>query len=194
MPEGGVLFYPQSVGGLEGLVLGRLGWEAVSKGIGGMRGIEQEVAHRFPDATSVKGLELGVAAPPKLRVRRGRGKTVALADELDDASARIDMPREYLAGVAMLGAEHFLEVRVIALVIEQRGDGGAQRAMLCADSRDEQERAITHDGAKANIQQAGVRWLGSGEPRLTTVRLEHARTFTLRGRGALRTLETHVFP
>ena len=109
-----------------------------------MRGVEEDVAHGFPDAAGIQRLELRVAALPELRMRRGRGEAVAPADELDDTIAPVHMPGEHGADIPMLRAEDLLEVRVIALVIQERGDGAAQGAVLRADSGDEDHRAVAH--------------------------------------------------
>lgn len=145
--EGGVGLDSLAVGGLEGPLLRRLGLGGIC--IRGMRGIEQDVADGLALAAGVEGLELGVAALPDLRVRRRRGEALALADELDDAVTGIHMPHEHVGDVAVLHAEDFLEVRVVALMVQQPGDDAAQGAVLRADGGDEEERAITHVGGRA---------------------------------------------
>jgi hypothetical protein len=167
MIESGVGFDALPVRGLEdgGVAAGRgdgIGLGGV--GVGGMRGVEQDVADGLADAAGVERLELRVAAFAELRVRRVQAQAVPLPDELDDTVALVQMPHQDADDVPVLGADDFLEVRVVALVVQQRGDGGAQAAVLRAYGGDEDERPVAHSAhllaGEAAVGERGI-WDGS---------------------------------
>jgi hypothetical protein len=82
--------------------------EAVQRCVAGASVAGEEEPGLFFLRPSVKELELSVRDAAIAGICLGRLRTVALADDLDEALARVDLVAENLAEVAGLCAEDFL--------------------------------------------------------------------------------------
>jgi hypothetical protein len=90
----------------------------------------------------VKELELSVGYPTILRIHRRRLRAVALADELDETLAGVDLVAQDLAEVAGLGAEDFLNDGRVAQPGKDRGDATAGLPKLRRDAGDKDGRLV----------------------------------------------------
>src|SRR4029077_16756392 len=90
----------------------------------------------------INELELSVRYPTILGIHSGRFRSVALADDLDESVAGVDLVAEYLAEIAGFGPEDFLNHRRVAQPRKDLGDTAARLAELRRDARDEDGRLV----------------------------------------------------
>src|SRR3979411_2845667 len=82
----------------------RLGFAGVSRG----SFVDEKIPDFLPALAGVEGFVWGVADPAKLRIGLGGLGAVAIADDLEDAFALIDLLAQHRAEIAGLGAEEIL--------------------------------------------------------------------------------------
>jgi hypothetical protein len=87
---------------------------------------------------------LGITHPAKLRIRLGRFGAVAIADDLEDAFALIDLLAQHRAEIAGLGPENVLPDRLVPKKAEGVGGELPPAPQFTADSGDEDERERGH--------------------------------------------------
>lgn len=92
--------------------------------------------------TSVEELELGVGDAAIVGVHLGRFGAVGVADELDEALARVDPFAQPLAQLAVAGWEVVLGDGVVTEGTDGGGDGLAGGAQLLTDGGEEKARAV----------------------------------------------------
>ena len=140
---------PGQVVGLEptplGLVAGRVGMVGVARQVelvGRLVAVaalaDDDDPGLFALAEGVEELELGVGDAAVVRVHVGRFGAVAVADELDEALAGVDLLPQPLAQFAVAGGEVVLGDGVVPQGADGGGDGLAGGAQLLADGGDEQ--------------------------------------------------------
>ena len=103
--------------------------------------VHEQVPDLFPLLPGIKRLVLRVTDPAELFVRRGRLGAVALADELDDTFALIDLLTQHLAQVASFGAEDVLPDRLVTQESQRVGDELPRAAQLLAHRGNEDGRS-----------------------------------------------------
>ena len=118
--------------------------ETLQRCVAGTSVASEQEPRLFLLRPGVKEFELGVRDPTIVSVSRGRLRAVALADDLDEALAGVDLVAEDLAKVTGLGAEDFLDDGRIA---QPRKDGGDAAACLPELRRDAGDK----DGRLAHI-------------------------------------------
>ena len=129
-----------AVGGLKRAQFLRLPFANVAR--------ESFVNEKIPDFLAalarVERLILRVADPAKLRIGLSRLGSVAIADDLEDAFALIDLLAQHRAEVASFGAEDFLPDGLVTE--EGEGVGGELPAapQLAADGGNKDERKRGH--------------------------------------------------
>ena len=96
----------------------------------------------FALAAGVEELELGVGDAAVVGVHVGRFGAVAVADELDEALAGVDLLAQPLAQLAVAGGEVVLGDRVEPEGADGGGDGLPGGAQLFADGGEEKARAV----------------------------------------------------
>ena len=140
-----------AVGELQGaalsLVGGRLGVRGIvrkvetsQRGVAGTGVSGQEEPRLFLLLAGVEELELGVGDPTIVGIHHGRLPPVALADDLDEALAGVDLVAQDLAKVAWFGAEDFLKDGLVAQARKNAGDATAYLAKLRRDAGDKDGR------------------------------------------------------
>jgi hypothetical protein len=102
----------------------------------------KEQPRLFVLRSGVKELELSVGYPTVLAIHRRRFRAVALADDLDEALARVDLVPEDLAEVAGFGAEDFLNDWRVAQPGKDGGDAAASLPKLRRDAGDKDGRLV----------------------------------------------------
>jgi hypothetical protein len=150
-----------AVGELQGaavsLVGGRLGVrrivrkvEARQWGVAGAGVSGEEEPRLFLLLAGVEELELGVGDPTIVSIYRGRLRPIALADDLDEALAGVDLVAQDLAQVAWPGAKGFLKDGRVAQSCKDGGDAAAYLAKLRRDAGDKDGRLVHGTGATKN--------------------------------------------
>src|SRR3954449_1875494 len=129
-----------AVGCLEGAQFFRLSFTGVYR--------ESFVDEKVPDFLAafpgVKRFVLGVTDTAEFRIGRGRLGAVAVAYDLEDAFALVDLLAQHPAQIARLGAENILPDRLITEKAQGVGGELAATAKLAADGRDKNERKRSH--------------------------------------------------
>ena len=92
--------------------------------------------------TGIQELELSVGCPAILGIHRRRFRAVALANDLDEALAGIDLVAQDLAEVTGLGAEDFLNDRRVTQPCKDGGDAAACLAEFRRDAGDKHGRLV----------------------------------------------------
>ena len=143
-----------AVGELQGaalsLVAGRVGVrriirgkvEALQRRVAGASLASEEEPRLFLLRAGVEELELGVRDPTIVGIHRGRLRTVALADDLDEALAGVDLVAENLAEVAGLCAEDFLNDGRVAQPCKDGRDPAACLPELRRNAGDKDGRLV----------------------------------------------------
>jgi len=90
----------------------------------------------------VKELELSIGNPTIIRICCGGLRPVALANDLDEALARIDLVAENLTQVTRLRAEDFLNDRCVAQSCKDGGDTVAYLEELSRNAGDKDGRLV----------------------------------------------------
>ena len=115
-----------------GLVPGRVGVRRITRKVKtlqrrvpGASLSSEEQPSLFLLRPGINELELSVRYPTILGIHSGRFRSVALADDLDEALAGVDLVAEYLAEIAGFGPEDFLNDRRIPQACKDCGDAVA---------------------------------------------------------------------
>ena len=109
--------------------------EAVQRCVAGASVASEEEPGLFLLLAGVEELELGVRDATIVGIYRGRLRPIALADDLDEAPAGVDLVAEDLAEVTGLGAEDLLNDGRITQPCKDGGDA----AGVCRNSGETQE-------------------------------------------------------
>jgi hypothetical protein len=116
--------------------------ETLQRRVPGASLSSEEQPRLFFLRSGVKELELSVRYPTIVGIHRRRFRTVALANDLNQALAGVDLVAEDLAEVAWLGAEDFLNDGRVTQPCKDGSDTAARLAELRRDARDEDGRLI----------------------------------------------------
>ena len=129
-----------------GLVGRRLGVRGIARKVEtGQRSVAgagvscEEEPRLFLLLAGIEELELGVGDPTIIGIHYGRLRPVALADDLDEALAGVDLVAQDLAEVALLGAEDFLKGGRVAQPCKDGSDATAYLAKLRRDAGDKDD-------------------------------------------------------
>jgi hypothetical protein len=116
--------------------------EAVQRRVACARMASENKPCLFLLLAGVEELELGIRDSAIVSVNRGRLRAVALADDLDEALAGVDLVAENLAEVAGLGAENFLYDGSVAQPCQDGGDPAACLPELRRNGGDKDGRLV----------------------------------------------------
>ena len=122
----------------------------------------------LPLAAGVEELELGVGDAAVVGVHLGRFGAVAVADELDEALAGVDLLAQPLSQLAVAGGEVVLGDRVESERAHGGGDGLPSGEQLLADGGEEKARAV-HAASASKVhsfpcQRASIKVVGTPFP------------------------------
>jgi hypothetical protein len=106
--------------------------------------VDEEIPNLLAALPGVERFVLGVADAAELRIGLRRLGPVAIADNLEDPFALIDLLPEHRAQIACFRAENVLPDRLVTEIGERVGGELAAAPQLLADGGNENERERSH--------------------------------------------------
>jgi hypothetical protein len=106
--------------------------------------VDEEVPNLFAALPGVKRLVLRVAHAAELRIGLGRLGAIAIADNLQNTFALIDLLAKHRAEIACFGAEDFLPDRLVTEIGQGVSRELAAAPQFLADGGNENERERSH--------------------------------------------------
>src|SRR5438067_8274462 len=147
MEQMGVRLQTLPIGGLERAQFLRLTFASVDR----IRFVNEKIPDFFATFPGVERFILGVTHAAELRVGRGWLSAVAIANDLQNAFALIDLLTQHRAQVARLSAEDILPDRLVA----EKGEGVsgklAAATQFASDGEDKHERKRSDRNCRSKI-------------------------------------------
>src|SRR2546423_15518724 len=153
MEEMSVGLQPLPISGLEGAEFGRFRFTSVDR----KSFVDEKVPDFFAALPGIERFVLSVTDAAELGIGRGRFGAVAVADDLEDAFALVDLLAQHPAQIAGLGPEDILPDRLVAEKSEGIGGELPAAAKFAADGGDEDERKGSHRRVKRRLGRRNLR-------------------------------------